>query len=352
MIFNKLRQIVAKSNVAIFVLFGSLISAVSLHADVTTDAGAFSWVGAGVRPMGMGGAFTAVSDDVNAVFTNPAGIAGIKSREIGYTQADLFNLKIARQQQVALVYPKLGPVPVSLGVGLNYLRIKFDPDSWAETEWVFTLAKQIMPFEGLKDSEEEELVTAPGLSIDLGLSFKLLKVNSNFSANTFGGVTVAVDDAEATGQSFDAGILIHAGDRVTVGLALLDIVSYLKWETGLTERLAKRIRVGAAVRPLKGILISVEPEMTEQSGSWYVGRASGGIELWAAGLLKNGLGIPYIKDVGIRAGVSRDLQDNLGSDIGGGLSIRAEKFDIEYALISKQGATLGLTHRWGFSTKF
>lgn len=352
MILNVPRRLMAKNYLSIFVLLSGLMSSVYLHAGVTTDAGAFSWVGAGVRPMGMGGAFTAVSDDINAVFTNPAGIAGIKTREIGYTQADLFNLKIARQQQVVLVYPRLGPVPVSLGVGLNYLRINFDPDSWAETEWVFTLGKQIVPFEGLKDAEEEEIVTAPGLRVEMGMSFKLLKINSNFSANTFGGVTVAVDDAEATGQSFDAGVLIHAGDRVTVGLALLDIVSYLKWETGLTERLAKRIRVGGAIRPLRGILISFEPEMTEQSGSWYVGRASAGIEIWGSGLLKNGLGIPHIKDVGIRAGVSRDLKDNLGSDIGGGLSIRASKFDIEYALISKQGAALGLTHRWGFSTRF
>ncbi|MDR3113610.1 MAG: hypothetical protein LBU09_04465, partial [Endomicrobium sp.] len=33
----------------------------------------------GIRPMGMGGAFTAVSDDENAVFYNPAGIAQRKS---------------------------------------------------------------------------------------------------------------------------------------------------------------------------------------------------------------------------------------------------------------------------------
>ena len=29
----------------------------------------------GIRPMGMGGAFTAIADDENAVFYNPAGIS-------------------------------------------------------------------------------------------------------------------------------------------------------------------------------------------------------------------------------------------------------------------------------------
>jgi len=334
------------------ILLGLLLCGNPLRAAITTDAGVFSWVGAGVRPLGMGGAFTAVADDLNAVFTNPAGIAGLKSREIGYSQADLFNLKIARQQQVVLVYPRIGPVPVSLGVGLNYLRIKFDPDTWTETAWVFTIGKQILPFEGHKTAEEEEVVTAKGLTIDFGMSLKLLKINSTFSSSSVAGVTLAVDNAEASGQSFDAGVLVHAGDRLAFGLALLDAVSFLKWETGLTERLAKRIRVGVAGRPLRGVLVSLEPEMTKQSGAWSVGRASAGIEIWGDSLLKNGLGIRHIRDVGLRAGISRDLQDNQGSEIGGGLSVRAMKFDVEYALISRQGTSFGLTHRWGFSTRF
>ena len=100
------------------------------------------------------------------------------------------------------------------------------------------------------------------------------------------------------------------------------------------------------------MLVSLEPEITEQSGSWFVGRASSGIEIWGDALLKNGLGIRQIKDIGLRVGFSRNLQDDRGSEIGGGLSVRAMKFDVEYALISRQGAPFGLTHRWGFSARF
>ena len=32
----------------------------------------------GVRPLGMGGAFTAVADDENALFYNPAGLARVR----------------------------------------------------------------------------------------------------------------------------------------------------------------------------------------------------------------------------------------------------------------------------------
>ena len=38
--------------------------------------------GVGARPVGMGGAFVAVADDVNSIYWNPAGIAALKNKEI------------------------------------------------------------------------------------------------------------------------------------------------------------------------------------------------------------------------------------------------------------------------------
>jgi len=42
----------------------------------------------GVRPMGMGGAFTAIADDENAVFYNPAGLASVKKTELDLINAN------------------------------------------------------------------------------------------------------------------------------------------------------------------------------------------------------------------------------------------------------------------------
>ncbi|NNG26639.1 MAG: hypothetical protein HKM87_03885, partial [Ignavibacteriaceae bacterium] len=42
--------------------------------NLSNISGAFTDVGYGVRPMGMGGAFTAVADDPNAAYWNPAGM--------------------------------------------------------------------------------------------------------------------------------------------------------------------------------------------------------------------------------------------------------------------------------------
>ncbi|MCF7875219.1 MAG: type IX secretion system membrane protein PorP/SprF [Candidatus Omnitrophica bacterium] len=44
-----------------------------------------SYADTGSRPMSMGGAFIAVSDDINATYWNPAGLTQIKNLEITYT---------------------------------------------------------------------------------------------------------------------------------------------------------------------------------------------------------------------------------------------------------------------------
>ena len=49
---------------------------------VGTTGANFLKIGVGARPLGMGGAFVAVADDANAIWWNPAGVAGMKRREI------------------------------------------------------------------------------------------------------------------------------------------------------------------------------------------------------------------------------------------------------------------------------
>jgi len=52
-------------------------------------AGDFMMIGAGVRPLGMGGAFSALADDGSAIFWNASGIAGITEREVAAMHAFL-----------------------------------------------------------------------------------------------------------------------------------------------------------------------------------------------------------------------------------------------------------------------
>jgi len=54
----------------------------SWSSNCGTTSAQFLKLEAGARPVGMGGAFTAVCDDVQALYWNTAGLAQIKSKEL------------------------------------------------------------------------------------------------------------------------------------------------------------------------------------------------------------------------------------------------------------------------------
>jgi len=56
---------------------------------VGTNGANFLKIGVGARPLGMGGAFVAVANDANAIWWNPAGVAGMKRREITLMHSEL-----------------------------------------------------------------------------------------------------------------------------------------------------------------------------------------------------------------------------------------------------------------------
>jgi hypothetical protein len=67
-----------------------LILSLSILIPATQLFGAFTDSGWGVRPMGMGGAFTAVANDSNANIYNPAGIAQLQDKEVSFMSSKLF----------------------------------------------------------------------------------------------------------------------------------------------------------------------------------------------------------------------------------------------------------------------
>ena len=91
-----------------------LSSSPAVFAGGTTAS--FLKLGSGARAMGLGGAFTAVSDDINALSYNPAGLANLGRSEMGFTRAELVE---------GVSYNFLGySRPVAggnIGLGINYL---------------------------------------------------------------------------------------------------------------------------------------------------------------------------------------------------------------------------------------
>ncbi|MEO8399858.1 MAG: PorV/PorQ family protein, partial [Ignavibacteriaceae bacterium] len=53
-----------------------------------TTAAQILKIGVGPRPIGMGGAYTALADDINSIYWNPAGLARMNSREAYFNHVD------------------------------------------------------------------------------------------------------------------------------------------------------------------------------------------------------------------------------------------------------------------------
>ena len=83
-----------------------------------TGAANFLKIPVGARETALGGAFTAVADNANAVYYNPAGLNLLQSREISFTQNNF--VEGVSQQWLAAAYPYKAGV---FGLGLNYLSI-------------------------------------------------------------------------------------------------------------------------------------------------------------------------------------------------------------------------------------
>jgi len=77
-----MRRLALLSMIAAASLCAGATPARAGEAKVGTSGAQFLKIGAGTRPTAMGDAFTAVADDVNAVYFNPAGLSQLKSAEL------------------------------------------------------------------------------------------------------------------------------------------------------------------------------------------------------------------------------------------------------------------------------
>ncbi|MFA6029571.1 MAG: PorV/PorQ family protein [Elusimicrobiota bacterium] len=65
-------------------LLSTLLLAAPTSAALNSGA-AFLKIGTGARPEAMGGAYTALADDVNALYYNPGGLSNLGKQEVGFT---------------------------------------------------------------------------------------------------------------------------------------------------------------------------------------------------------------------------------------------------------------------------
>ena len=204
--------------------------AASAHADTGTTAANFLRMDLGARSVGMAGAFTAVADDDEALFHNPAGLALIDRPQLSLDY--LAAPQDISYQHGVYTYP-LGPWVAALGV--NYMTTG-------------SIDKLDASGNNLGSYNGTGLMAELALARDLGLGFKL-----GAGAKL---VRETLDNRQAQAQAFDAGIL-YDHRRLRLGAALKDTGTALRLGSEAFP-LPRTLKFGASYRVLDGFLLSAD----------------------------------------------------------------------------------------------
>lgn len=205
-------------------------------------AGEFMAIGVGGRALGMGGAFTAVANDVTAGYYNPAGLATLNYPQISLMHAEHFG---------DLVNYDYGSVAIPFGTDMTFAisAVRLGVDGIYDTRNALYDANG----DGIVD-----ITTGDRLDYSKITEFSdqdwvfYLSFAKRHSENFYWGANVKIikrDIAEfgATGIGFDVGALYTPIENLYFGANIQDVTTTLvAWSTGRNELVSPTAKVGAA----------------------------------------------------------------------------------------------------------
>ncbi len=255
----------------------------------------------GARPLGMGGAFSAVANDANAIFWNPAGIATLQRQEITTMYSDLYNMGLTQSY-------------------LGYI-LPFTDNQAGAADWLHN---------GFDDTElgyrEDFFHMAYGLrlpwNISVGGKFKYINRDMTIDGTSTG---------KSSGIGFDIGILATPVENLRFAVVANDIggTSHT-FDNDVSEEIYPQyFRFGAAYMPIEGFLLAADID----------DRFHFGAEYWISGV------------VAARGGIQKELKKIDGNSrspiYSAGFSARYKFMQFDYAV--ENDPDLPMVHRFGMS---
>jgi hypothetical protein len=271
-----------------------------------TSGAQFLKIGAGARPAAMGEAFVGIADDVNAVYYNPAGLAGLTATEFTAMRTQWFQDANYDFGAIAL--------PTDIGVfGISAATLKIEDFEKRAADEGF-------------DGNFDTLDAAYGLSYGRALTDRLS------AGITMRYVTQKIDTASAQAWSTDLGILHRFENRpVSIGFAIRHLGQEVKFnEEGDPQPLT--LDLGSGMKFFnERLLLGVNLKKPRDNGLQY------------------GLGSewnqPLTRDfrVAARAGYNStgtDADGTTGISFGGGVGYRLFTLDFAWVPFGDLGNTM------------
>jgi hypothetical protein len=261
----------------------------------------------GARPAGMGDAFIAISDDGNALYWNPAGIATLAHHELNGMSTDAFQLGI-KHQFLSYIFP----LSDRHALGLSTFSERFSDDEidWGWNVYQFSYARDLYK------------------SLSIGLNAKYMDYSINYDDQSL---------EKPYGFGLDIGFL-YPFRKFKFGLMMKDIGDLkIKHDGGYRESVRKqRLSFGVSYRTYFDILLA--------SSITFGDRIHFGAEYWGLG------GI-----AALRAGIQHDIYDTPVHEtiysVGASLKYKIFQFDYAYSIYPtlKNSSRFSISLAYSFS---
>ncbi|SYZ73660.1 conserved hypothetical protein [Candidatus Zixiibacteriota bacterium] len=306
-----------KSLNRILIVWGFLIiiSALLGRASIASDNGRasadFLNIGVGARAASMGEAYSAIANDANAAYWNPAGLVSVKSPQLTFSH-------FAWYQDITFDY-----LAASFPMG-NRLNI--------------TASAQYMNYGKIEGYDEQDNPTGDiGSTYDFAgaISFGY-KLTDNFSAGMgIRYVAISLANLKGTALAGDVGMRYSAGNAI-FGLSLSNVGQDLKFDQEKSHLPAK-IRGGLALLPF---------------GPNFIASIEGEKPLYGDMAIHNGYELKFEDRYFLRAGYSffprqNDRQFGQGISLGAGAILGPTQFD--YSFTPKENFSSESIHRFSVS---
>ncbi len=263
------------------------------------------------RPSAMGGAFSSVSDDLGALYYNPAGLGQLQLPS-GVTGGAEW---IEKTRFGLIGY--CSPISENSGLGVSVLYLKTDKMPFYSDD------KSTTPQEGDFDAND--------LAIRFGYGIRFSK--SNYFGIVGGWLNQRIESKKSSSFFFDIGQIYKPSDRVALSFVLQNIGSKVKF-INEEDELPLTLRIGLSYNPVDSAIIAcdfVKPKDNE----WQI---KGGIEWQINNILT------------LRGGYNSQIFQDLGIGVNMGFGIHISTFKLDYAYVPYND--LGETHRFSFTTNF
>jgi len=296
---------------------------ISLVAIIISSYSPFSFadfedLGAGVRPMGMGSAFTGLVDDVHSIYYNPAGLSQITSKELTTAYGKLYWGLDDGSNLGNTFIGYAHPIGKAAGIGASWVSLGLG-SLYREDTFIIAYGNRLSS------------------SFFGGLNFKLL--SKRYGKNSYTRTDPIFDGEKYSkiGFSGGLGLLYKLAPNIFSGLSIIDILQPNMNLEDKKDKLPLGIKAGFAYRDRIG-LINLVLDATYRGGAFDI---SAGAEKWLSG-----------RSLAARGGIEIGSDGFKSFSLGG--SFWVSPFEIDYAFIYPLSGLAGSygSHRFSFTFRF